>query len=57
MKAAAAGHTESVQFLLDRGTNIEEKDKNGCTAAILAAQHGSLPVLKLLVDNGVSLLF
>ena len=56
MKAAAAGHIECVELLLDRGGDIEDTDKNGCTAVLLAAQHGSLTVLKLLVDKGVSVL-
>ena len=41
MEEAENGKTGIVNALLDRGANIEDKDKNGDTALMLAASSGT----------------
>ena len=38
--AAAGGHDELVELLINHGSNIEHRDKKGCTPLILAASVG-----------------
>jgi ankyrin repeat protein len=55
LQAAAQGNTAVVQQLLDKGANIESKDKNGYTALILAAVFNNTEVVKLLLARGANI--
>jgi len=41
-----------VRLLLDRGADVEAKDKNGITPLHLAAVNGHLDTVRLLLDGG-----
>merc|ERR1719367_2733778 len=51
MNASYHNHTEVVQFLVQKGADIEMKRKSGSHAAYMAAQEGNLKILKFLVQN------
>uniref|UniRef100_A0A5S6QY69 ANK_REP_REGION domain-containing protein n=1 Tax=Trichuris muris TaxID=70415 RepID=A0A5S6QY69_TRIMR len=53
--AVAAGHDELVTFLLQRGANIEHRDKKGYTPLIVAVNSGNQKVIELLIANGANL--
>lgn len=53
--AARWGNLKLIQVLLEKGANIEAKDKNGTTALMEAAINNHLKVIKVLVDKGVKL--
>ena len=50
--AAAKGQTALVKSLLEGGGNGETIDRNGRTPLMLAAQHGRLDTVRLLLDHG-----
>lgn len=50
--ACAGGHEELVQLLLNRGANIEHRDKKGFTPLILAATAGHAKVVETLLNAG-----
>ncbi|KAJ1465229.1 ankyrin repeat-containing domain protein, partial [Baffinella frigidus] len=53
--AAAKGHQEVVQALVDAGADKEAPNKmrdDGATPLSVAAQNGHLPVVRALVDAG-----
>ena len=50
--AAITGDQDEVKALLDKGANVEGKDKNGRTALMLAAQRGHDEIVKLLLTKG-----
>lgn len=50
--AVIRGDLERVQQLLDKGADVNAKDKKGKTTLILAASIGQLSVTKLLLDKG-----
>jgi ankyrin repeat domain-containing protein 17 len=52
MEAAKCGFVEMVQFLLDRGADIEGIDDLGATALMRAAAGGHAEVVVLLLDRG-----
>ena len=52
LQFAAKGQTAAVKSLLDRGADLEAKDRNGRTALMLAAQHGRLETVQLLIARG-----
>ena len=52
--AANQGHLKCIQFLLDRGVNIEERDGFNRTALILAAEENHAACIQLLLEKGAS---
>jgi ankyrin repeat protein len=46
--AAASNRPEVVQLLLDKGVDIEAKNADGKTAAMLAAENGHTGIVELL---------
>jgi len=48
----AGGHDDLVQVLLAKGSDIEHRDKKGCTPLILAATAGHASTCRILLDNG-----
>ena len=55
IRAACLGKTEVVRQLLDRGADIEAKDKDGETALIRAACLGEAEVVKLLIERDANI--
>jgi ankyrin repeat protein len=60
--AAVCNRTETVEWLLDHGANIDRKATfgglthgQGVTALHMAAQYGNMPVVRLLVERGADL--
>ncbi len=51
--AAANGHAEAVQFLLDRGARPFKKPCHPCSALLRACANGHLKVVELLLRHGV----
>ena len=51
MSAAAAGHTDAVQVLLEQRPNVNAKAENGATALMAAAVSGHADVVRILLDN------
>lgn len=52
MAAASQGRTEMVQFLLDRGADINFRNRHGRTAIMFAAAHGHLKTVQFLLERG-----
>jgi len=50
--AASSGHVDVVQFLLDKGADINSKDQYGQTPLHDAADNGQKRMAKFLLDNG-----
>jgi len=55
LEAAVEGHTDVVEYLLDNGIAIDEKDDNGVQALAKAATSGHANLCKLLISRGVSI--
>jgi len=53
-KAARAGNIKEVNSLLDAGSNIEVRSKDGKTALILAARKGKIEMVELLLKRGAN---
>lgn len=53
--AAFAGHTSSVEHLLDRGAPLNARDMNGRTALHFAAQRGHEEVCNILLKSGAAI--
>ena len=51
-EAAVGGHKAVVELLLDKGANLETKDKAGATALLRAVKSGHQEVADLLVKRG-----
>jgi ankyrin repeat protein len=52
-KAAFAGHTEVVKFLLEKGAEVNAKGTiGGTTALMVASQNGHAEVVKVLLEKG-----
>lgn len=50
--AAQKGKTETVKYLLDKGVDVNAKDRFGWTALIKAAMFGYNDIVKILLDKG-----
>ncbi len=55
LEAAGDGKLETVQWLLQNGASLQEKDDNGSTALLVAAANGQLQTVQWLLQNGASL--
>ena len=53
--AAADGHLDTVQLLINREADVEEDNYGGNTALMCAAANGHLTVVQYLVDQGARL--
>jgi len=54
-RAVREGHSDVVAALIDKGANIEGKNKDGNTALLVATQEGKTDVVKLLLERGANL--
>jgi len=54
-RAAIDGHAATVKLLLDKGANINARDKHDYTVLIFAASAGHAEVVKVLLDGGADL--
>ncbi|KAA0145905.1 hypothetical protein FNF29_08348 [Cafeteria roenbergensis] len=55
IKAAIAGHKDTMELLLDRGADLDAKDHSGNTALLVAADRGHKDTVELLLDRGADL--
>ncbi|KAA0147684.1 hypothetical protein FNF29_07236 [Cafeteria roenbergensis] len=55
VRAAQKGHAESMRVLLNRGADLEAKNKDGRTALMWAAFSGKSLIMALLLDRGAAL--
>lgn len=53
--ASAGGHVDLVKFLINRGADLEHRDKKGFTALILAATAGHVHIVNELLDAGANI--
>lgn len=53
--ACAGGHEELVELLLNRGADIEHRDKKGFTPLILAATAGHEKVVEILLNHNADI--
>jgi len=52
MHAAWFGHIDVMRILIDKGADVNAKNKNGATALILAADKGNAEIVSFLIDKG-----
>src|SRR5258708_3695459 len=50
--AAKSGDVRAARTALDRGADVNELDRRGRPALVIAAQHGRGPIAELLLDYG-----
>lgn len=53
--AAARGDAETVRFLLDSGSDVNDKSETGLTALAIAVSMGRTEVVELLISRGASI--
>ncbi|XP_033101464.1 ankyrin repeat domain-containing protein 17-like [Anneissia japonica] len=53
--ACASGHDEVIKLLLEKGSNLEHRDKKGFTPLILGATAGHTRSVELLLDHGAEI--
>ena len=53
--AAAGGHDDLVQLLIERKADIEHKDKKGQTPLLLASYQGHDSTVRILLENGADI--
>jgi ankyrin repeat protein len=44
-----------IRLLLDKGAQVDGKDKEGMTALLFAAQNGDVDIIKLLLSRNASI--
>jgi hypothetical protein len=52
-KSAETGNVEEAKRLIQKGADVNAKDKEGWTALMMATLHGKIEIVKLLIDMGV----
>ena len=52
MHATWFGHIDVMRILIDKGADVNAKDKNGTTALILAADKSNSEIVSFLIDKG-----
>jgi hypothetical protein len=52
MTAALHGHLDICRLLIDKGAQVNAKDRNGCTPLHWAAERGHIEIVRLLCDHG-----
>ena len=50
--AAARGHVDCVQSLLDANSPLDAVEQDGKTALIIALENGSVDIASILITNG-----
>ena len=53
-RAISREHPEAIQKFLKAGADVNERDDDGCTPLIYAAQSGDLALIKILVERGAT---
>ena len=53
--ACQGGHDELVRLLIEKGSNIEHRDKKGFTPLILAATSGYTKIVQILIDHNADI--
>ena len=51
--ACKGGKTETVEYLVSQGFNVNEKDNEGRNGLHWAADNCNLPLVKFLITNGI----
>ena len=51
-RASAAGQVETVEFLIEKGANVNIKDESSCLPIHSASVNGHSEIVKILLDNG-----
>ena len=51
-EAADANDTETVRYLIDKGADVDARNKDGDTPLLLAASYGNVEIVKLLLAKG-----
>jgi ankyrin repeat protein len=52
LEAAANGHTDIIRLLLENGANINQEEKYGQNALILASENGQKATVRMLIEAG-----
>ena len=55
LAALSYDHTEVAQLLIENGANIHVKTQNGLTTLMLAAIHGNIEMIRLLISKNVKI--
>ncbi len=53
--AAKKGHTETVQHLLEKGADVNAKNKHNETALMIATKNRHTEIVQLLLEKGADL--
>ena len=49
------GHVQVVQYFIEKGVNIEAKDKYQWTPLHFACQNGNLPIVQKIFEKGANI--
>jgi len=52
LEASRDGHTQTVELLLEKGANVNVKNKYGYTALMYASMYGHTETAELLLEKG-----
>jgi ankyrin repeat protein len=52
MAAASKGNLEMVKLLIEKGADVEDKDKDGATVLVHATLMGNPEIVRFLIDKG-----